>query len=822
MFTRSLGWLLGLNDVSSMGTPELSLGADWAQEGAGPFWVFFGVALLVGLALFFYLRFQQRGSTASRAALGVSRGLLLALLFVTLADPFIRITTTRQQKPDVYVVVDGTDSMAIEDKLPQKEREALAAATGLTNASGSDPSRMAYVQALLKKKDQNLLKELEKQDCRLQVFLFDGNTTSQLRKLDLNERGTEEVDPEYIAEQLTTKGQVTALGSVLSDTRQQFGAGNLAGVILISDFAHNSGLAPLGDRAGRQESPAARLGVPLYTVGVGATEAVDLAVDIQTQPKIRRAENTNILVKLQHSGLQGQTVHVSVSAQRLTGDQGTVDEVTPVGEKSVTLATNSDIVEFPFQPQEAGRFRFVAEVDPVEGEIVEQNNTAFRDTNIIDDYVRLMYVAYEPTWEWRFVKEVFYRDKTVGIQGFRTFLASSDPRVRESNELFLPTLTPKRSEFFANDVIFLDDMPQSALSPRFCEMVDEFVHKLGGGLVVIAGPRFGPRELIGTPLENMLPVKLDAEYSLKADREFKPRLTPMATSYPFMKLGETDVETSKAWDNIRGLESYQPVAAVHERAEVLAEHPTDVCADGKTHQPLIAIRRYGRGEVVYLGFNETWRLRRMYGEKYYRRFWSPLIDRLGLSHALGSQKRFVPKLDRPQYRVEDVVTFTVQAYDENYEPLTEDKLQGDGIVAELTIPGRGVAGPQTRSLPISMLREGEFEARIPVYTPGKYSIRVKDPITQELMEYPFEVTGVSAERRNATRDARLQQELAVETQGKSYDLTTVANLPQDLQARSLTQTLTNNYPLWATPLWFIAAIVLMIGEWLSRKMMNMT
>ena len=106
-----------------------------------------------------------------------------------------------------------------------------------------------------------------------------------------------------------------------------------------------------------------------------------------------------------------------------------------------------------------------------------------------------MYVAYEPTWEWRFIKEVFHRDKLVGMQGFRTFLGSSDPQVRESNVLFLPTLTPKRSEFFANDVIFLDDMPRAALSDRFCEMVKEFVGKFGGGLVVIAGPRFGPREL---------------------------------------------------------------------------------------------------------------------------------------------------------------------------------------------------------------------------------------------------------------------------------------------------------------------------------------
>ena len=78
--------------------------------------------------------------------------------------------------------------------------------------------------------------------------------------------------------------------------------------MLFSDFAHNSGIAPLG--AGAQ-SPAARLGVPIYAVGVGATEAVDLAVDLQTDPKMKKAERSSVLVKLRQSGLAGQSVTVT-------------------------------------------------------------------------------------------------------------------------------------------------------------------------------------------------------------------------------------------------------------------------------------------------------------------------------------------------------------------------------------------------------------------------------------------------------------------------------------------------------------------------------
>jgi hypothetical protein len=90
------------------------------------------------------------------------------------------------------------------------------------------------------------------------------------------------------------------------------------------------------------------------------------------------------------------------------------------------------------------------------------------------------------------------------------------------------------------------------------------------------------------------------------------------------------------------------------------------------------------------------------------------------------------------------------------------------------------------------------------------------------MEYPFEVTSLSAEQRDATRNLALQRELAIETAGKTYDLTTVANLPADIRTDTISLKSTNNHELWSTPLWFIAAMTLMLGEWLSRKLMNMT
>ena len=176
-------------------------------------------------------------------------------------------------------------------------------------------------------------------------------------------------------------------------------------------------------------------------------------------------------------------------------------------------------------------------------------------------------------------------------------------------------------------MIFLGDVPASMLSSKFCEMVKEFVGDFGGALVVISGPRFGPEQLAETPLGEMLPVKIEPGARFDDRQPFRMRLTPMAGEYKFMQLGSGDspAEMQRTWDNMGLVPWFQPVSRKHPQATVLAEHPTLCCADGKERQPLIAIRPYGRGEVVYLGFNEIWRLRRTCGERYYRQFWAQMI-----------------------------------------------------------------------------------------------------------------------------------------------------------------------------------------------------
>ncbi len=818
--TRLLGPLVELEKAETIEGYNFSFGAPWAQ--AAPAWLFFGFLAMIVLAVVFYGKYHSQKPLGIRIVLGILRAAALCLILLLLAEPILSVTVTSRKRPSLWFLFDGTDSMAIADEIPEKERDELTEAVGLSGEKGPQPTdagkplpRVEYVKALLKKEDDNLLGQLEK-SFRLRAFLFD--QPDGVRSLDLSSDGRENTDAEHLAGQLTTDGEVSALGAALNNLARRHATNNLAGLVIVSDFDQNAGPSPL--------TAAKLLGVKLYPVGIGSTAQSDVSVKLQAPLVMKKAERATVNVILRQQGLEDEEVTVTLSARRIGGPDDLEGESISVGEQTVTLSGPTMDLDFPFVPEETGRFVFTAKVDAVPGEVVEENNEAEREVNVRDDFLRLLYVAYEPTWEWRFIKEVFHRDKLVGMEGFRTFLRSSDPRVRQSSPMFLETMAPPRSEFFEYDVIFLGDMPASALSSRFCEMAREFVGDFGGGLVILSGPRFGPGQLADTPLAPLLPVKVDPSERIYDKEPFRLRLTPEAADIDFMQLGADAKESRRGWDNLGMLPWYQPVERLHPLATALAEHPTHTCVDGKTRQPIIAIRRFGRGEVVYLGFDETWRLRRKYGEQYYRQFWGQMIHRLGLSHALGSQKRFVVQTDRRSYQTDDHVLLTVEAYDADFNKLSEEDLQdyGSQLKAELILPAAAATeGDNVQSLDVAQLRKGVFEARFPVYAAGEYRIRVTDPITKKPVETTFQVTSIAVERQNAVRNVALQEQIAeVVPGGKSYDLTSVAKLAEEIELSPKIERTIRIISLWHTWLCFGILVVLLLLEWFLRKWVNLS
>ena len=329
-FIRFLGAILGLDNVESIQQIRPSFTESWASSA--PFWVFCAAGVLAGVGVVTYYRFEPAARGRSRLALAILRGVTLALLVIILAGPALTIVFTNEPKPLMYLLFDGSDSMAIRDNLGDEQQQKLMEAVELKpaadKASAAPPRRVDYVQALLKKQNQNLVKRLGEK-YRLRAFLFDRR--DGVRGLSLSKAATDtQLDPALLADDLTTSGEVTALGSALEDLALRHKKSQLAGVVAFGDFAWNSGPSPIGAVSiGDAQSPVARLGVPVYTVGVGPEAALDLRVELAAETTTKKGERISIGVKLSQSQLDGQTARVRLTAvPRKAGSRSVLPERT--------------------------------------------------------------------------------------------------------------------------------------------------------------------------------------------------------------------------------------------------------------------------------------------------------------------------------------------------------------------------------------------------------------------------------------------------------------------------------------------------------------
>ena len=165
---------------------------------------------------------------------------------------------------------------------------------------------------------------------------------------------------------------------------------------------------------------------------------------------------------------------------------------------------------------------------------------------------------------------------------------------------------------------------------------------------------------------------------------------------------------------------------------------------------------------------------------------------------------------------------TVEAFDENFEPLTSETLQDRRLTGDVWLPGRSTdAVDRSRPITLTEYRPGIFETRIPVSDSGDYVVRVNDPITKEPVDVYFQVSNLSIERRSATRNIALQQNIAAETNGRSCEFDTVAEVLSSFEPPRLKETSVEVFPLWSTWLSFAVVISLMLTEWMLRKLSNL-
>lgn len=803
--------LLGV-DAPPNATP---VGLEVAFRGA--FSALYVVALL-GLLLaaaagvvWLYFRERTRLGLTHRLVLAGLRVALVGLLIFLLLHPVFTIHFQGKRPRQVVLLLDNSLSMKQEDqRITPADRFRSAIAIGLVppdtplgdDPSLSDvpgdlpshPSRSQVVQAVLNNDRLRLLERLQRAG-PIRAFLFGQR---------LHSTG-EDLLSRYTADE----GQ-TALADAIAEVLDRSGEEPPTAIVVFSDGRDNASRLRLDQAA----AACAHAGVPLHIYGVGCSEVGNIQLkDVAVPETIFFDDTLPIPIRWRVRGLSGKKAILSVKLGDLEA------------RKEIELKEGEDFREvLPLTPtkrdRDEERFELIAAIEFAGPETLTDDNVIRKPVRIVDRKIKVLYVENTPRWEYKFLMTGLLRDRRVEA---RFLLLQGNPEALNSGPPYVPQFPTTRQELFAYDVLILGDIPTQdsrtplALNPEQLAWVRDFVAE-GGGLVVISGRQHAPASFAGTPLAELLPVEFDPQRPRPAGdlrtEPFVPALTRFGERSELMNLADDGEGNLRVWRELPGFHWAYPVLKLRPGAVPLLVHPTAQTTDNQP-MPILALQNYGKGTVLFLGTDETWRWRYNARDRYFGRFWGQIIYQLGLAHLLGGQKRVQLTLDRAEPTLGRPGYVYARVLDADYKPYTGESLPGRIVPLESERTGN--------DLPLTFEpvpgQPGEYRALLPHDVVGRFAVRLEGPEAASLeyrVTYPpqheLEIAGMAEDALR--RAAHLSN-------GRFYREEDLHQLPEAVTPRQTTFVQRYDVLPWNLLL-LLLLVSLATAEWIGRKWANLS
>lgn len=399
----------------------------------------------------------------------------------------------------------------------------------------------------------------------------------------------------------TADARRSDLSGALRAVRDRYRERNLAGIVVISD----GGDTGAEDAAGAVAEGSA----PVYAIGVGA-------------PRI--APDYEVLdVSAGEAALADSSVDISVSAVSRGGngafDLRVLENGRPIDLRRVTPAADGSPVRavFTVTPARDTATLYTVEIPSAAGEAVLENN---RRSVLVEPPGRrrqILMIEGAPGFEHSFIKRALAADpgfeidsvvrKGRDVRGAATyFVQAASTRAPRLASGF----PQERAALYEYDAVILANVEADTLSRLQLQWLTDFVDQRGGGLLVFGGKTFAQQGFAGTPLEDVLPLRLTDRGSgvvpaaNRGDSRLAVRLTAAGLTHPMMRTTGGDQDLEKRWQAMPALAGVAALGALRPGAEALA---VVTAQDGP--RPLVAVQRYGQGRAVLFAGEASWRWR---------------------------------------------------------------------------------------------------------------------------------------------------------------------------------------------------------------------
>lgn len=778
-------------------------------------WILVPVILaLVAASVWFYRR--EKLSKLAFWSLTTLRIIIFTCLILLICRPTLEATLQSTRPRPIIVLLDNSLSMALSDPRSQaadKLRVALVsqliaptqpieASSSLSQVPEKTPenlSRADIVRLILAHPELKLVQKLQTHG-PVQLKLFgQGLTGTQMTKPAAGQSSIEG---------FTATETKTALGDAIQSLlTADLDADLPAAIIVLSDgLDQGSQVAP--EQAVRR---CRELNVPLHSIGIGASDWAHLQVKSLIVPEAMFTEDTvSAQLNWRAQGLKAASLNVTL----------TLGDVV-VARKDIPARNGEQLTEtIPFSVPKnlltdgPVDLRVVVSGPALEDAPLPQVEWSQR-VRLIDRQVRVLLIDHAPRFETKFLMAALLRDRRVEAHFHFT---ANDPAGMLSSP-FEPNVPITRQELFHYDLIILGDVNPEVWGADKLNWLRDLIRE-GAGLVMLSGTRFSPAGYMKTPLAEVIPVEtVDVmppfDDALKTE-EYEPVLTPVGTRHEMLALADESDENKKIWSELPGFYNAFPVLKLRPGAIPLLNHPAQKAGDKPL--PLMALQRFGRGQVLYLGTDETWRWRANVGEKYFARFWGQVVYQLGLPRLLGGARRVQFSFDRTEHYVGQPSFLYARAYDQEYQPLSDAKLPARLVPLDRTGKPSGEA-VQPVSLEAIPGQAGDYRLLLNNDKPGRFMLTLDAPEPSQIpfhVEYP-----PNDERIPAPMAAERMKQLSQAAGGTFNREEDLIRLPDKIVPQEGTYRYRRDVVLW-NPLALILIAALFAGEWIIRKLTNLS
>ena len=508
-----------------------------------PLWLILILLFLGGTAVIVQYGLMRRRLGSFRAIMIslLRLGVILLLLSFAL-NPSTLARKEHKMLSPIAILLDTSQSM------------------GLATHSGKS-SRLEDAKALLLDGEKPFLKSLTG---RVEAKLY--ALGDSLRAFDGGELS-----------RLKTSGKQVDLSEALDRLRREY---SLA--ILLSD----------GNLKWEKKNSA---GIPLITIPVGDTgEYRDTLIKEVKAPGLAfRGREVRIDVTIKSYGYPGLTLPVLLKdGNRL------------LTAKNMTIKQTSDEMTFPlsFIPEEVGQHHLSVSIPLQFGESLTSNNSVPFSLRVVRDKIRILMVSGNPSMSYRFMRMALKNDPSIDLLSFvilRTPSNILNVPIQEQSLIPFPVETLFSKELKNFDLLLFDNFAyQFYFNPKVLEPVREFVRG-GGSFSMIGGPNVFD-SYAGTPIEDILPVRLTGRRDYRRDSPLEIKLTPVGANHPITRLSLDENENVRLWQEMPPLDGVNLLEPKNS-GMVLLE------SSQMTSWPILTVGDFGKGRVLVLSTDDSWK-----------------------------------------------------------------------------------------------------------------------------------------------------------------------------------------------------------------------